>query len=542
MTNSISEISQSECIFIIGSNTSENHPIIALEVMKAIKKHGAKLIVVDPLRIDLANHADLWLRLKPGTNIALINGLLNIIISENLVDHDFINNRTEGFEEVRKIAERYTPDVVSNITDISIDDLYLAARLYGTSNTAMILYGMGITQHVDGTDNVMALANLVMATGNVGKENAGLCPLRGQNNVQGACDMGALPNAFPGYQSVNDKNFRNNFEDAWQSELPSAPGLTLVDMLKGARSGKIKGMYIMGEEPALTDPDSTHVSDALKNLDFLVTQNIFLGETGLYADIVLPGASFAEKDGTFTNTERRVQRVREAIPPIADSKPDWEIIARLSRTMGYPMKYSHPSQIMEEISRLVPIYGGINYPRLEQGGLQWPCQNLQDSGTKYLHRECFSQGKGKFMPIEYQPARGIPSDVFPINLITGRNLYHWHAGSMSHQSSELFEMSPRGKVEINPEQAKALECVTGDIVEISSLQGTIYAVVEVSEKSPPGVAFIPMHFKESPVNQLTSSSLDPLAKTPGFKICPVNIQKVNRTEQHPPSFFRNVDK
>jgi formate dehydrogenase alpha subunit len=526
MTNSISEISRSDCIFIIGSNTSENHPVIALEVMEAVKNRQVKLIVADPRGVPMTRHANLWLRLKPGTDTALINGLLHIIITENLINPEFIRTRTEGFEEVRKMIGRYTPDTVSRITGIPADQLYMAARLYATSRTAMILYAMGITQHTGGTGNVMALANLVMATGHVGREGSGLCPLRGHNNVQGACDMGALPDVLPGYQSVSSADARKKFEAAWQVKLPSAAGLTLVEMMHSAQSGKIRGMYIMGEEPALTDPDSTQVKEALKKLDFLVVQNIFLGETGLYADVVLPGASFAEKDGTFTNTERRVQRVRKAIPPIAKSRPDWEIIAELSSKMGYPMEYCHPSDIRDEISGLTPIYAGINYARISKSGLQWPCRNSQDPGTRYLHSTAFTRGKGKFVPVEYDPAADSRNPRFPINLTTGRNLYHWHGGTISRQSPGLAEICPEGRVEINPQQAASLGCSAGDLVEISSPQGKIYATVEVSEKSPPGMVFMPFHFKELPVNELTSDALDPIAKIAGFKICPVNIRKI----------------
>ncbi len=525
MTNSISEIRHSDCIFIIGSNTSENHPIIGLEVIEAVKNHGAKLIVADPRDISMTDFADIWLRLKPGTDTALINGLLNIIITEQLADFDFIQSRTEGFDEVRKMVEQYTPETVSRITGIMTEDLRSAARLYATSDKAIILYAMGITQHVGGTGNVIALANLAMATGHIGREASGVCPLRGQNNVQGACDMGALPNVFPGYQPVDDDKTRDKFEAAWKTELPAAPGLTLVEMMHAAEAGSIRGMYIMGEEPALTDPDSLQVANALKKLDFLVIQNIFLGETGKYADVVLPGASFAEKDGTFTNTERRVQRIRQAIRPVANSRPDWKIITSISRSLGYAMPYSHPCQIMEEAAKLTPIYGGISYERLEQGGLQWPCRNLQDPGTKYLHEESFTRGRGQFTPVRYEPAGEAPDDNYPVNLTTGRNLYHWHGGSISRQSPGLNEICPEGRAEINPEQAAELGCETGDIIELYSPKGKIYARVEVSEKSPPGMVFMPFHFRESPVNQLTSDILDPVAKIPGLKICPVNLRK-----------------
>lgn len=526
MTNSISEISQSECIFIIGSNTSENHPVIALEVMEAVKNRGARLIVADPRRIRMTDYANIWLRLKPGTDTALINGLLNIIITENLTDEDFIRDRTEGYEELLETIRHYSPKTVSQITGIPVDDLRMAARLYASSKTAVILYAMGITQHVGGTGNVIALANLVMATGHIGKESSGLCPLRGQNNVQGACDMGALPNVLPGYQPVGDDEARGKFETSWGTKLPSHPGLTLVEMMHAARAGNIKAMYIMGEEPALTDPNSTDVASALKHLDFLVVQNIFPGETGKYADVILPGSSFAEKDGTFTNTERRVQRVRQAISPVADSRPDWKIITSLSSKMGYDMPFTHPSQIMKEAAELTPIYGGISYERLEVGGLQWPCRNPGDPGTRYLHQGSFTRGRGRFVPVEYRPANEETDEKFPVILTTGRNLYHWHGGSISRQSPGLAEICPEGKVEINPELALQLGCVTGDMVELHSPRGKILARVDINEKSPPGIVFMPFHFRESPVNRLTSDALDPVAKIPELKICPVNLRKV----------------
>jgi len=372
MTNSISELRETDCIFIIGSNTSEAHPIIAIEVMEAVRNGRAKLIVADPRKIRMVDFAHIWLRQKPGTDVALINGMLNIIIAEGWYNAEFVRTRTEGFEELKEAVKDYPPAIISQITGVPADDLFQAARLYAQSAKACILFAMGITQHVTGTDNVWALANLAMATGHVGKEGTGVYPLRGQNNVQGACDMGALPNVFPGYQPVTDEANRGKFEEAWQVTLPRTPGLTVVEIVHGAKAGKIRGMYIMGEEPVLTDPNSTQVAQGLKNLEFLVVQDIFLSETAKFADVVLPAASFAEKDGTFTNTERRIQRVRRAIEPIGDSKPDWLIISEVANRLGYHMEYENPGEIMEEIAPLTPIYAGIHYDRLGQSGLQWP--------------------------------------------------------------------------------------------------------------------------------------------------------------------------
>ncbi len=524
MTNSIAELRDTDCIFIIGSNTSENHPIIALEVMEGIRHGKMKLIVADPRHIQMVDFAHIWLRHKPGTDVALINGMLNVIIAENLYDSEFVKSRTEGFEEVKKLVEEYTPTLVSQITGVPVGDLQAAARLYAQSPKACILFAMGITQHTTGTDNVIALANLAMATGHVGKEGSGVCPLRGQNNVQGACDMGALPNVLTGYQAVTDAGIRARFEEAWHIKIPGAVGLTVVEMMHAAEAGKVKGMYIMGEEPALTDPNSAHVQAALKKLDFLVVQNIFLGETGKYADVVLPGASFAEKDGTFTNTERRIQRVRQAIEPIGQSKPDWVIISELSSRMGYPMKYQHPAEIMEEIASLTPIYGGVHYDRLEQGGLQWPCRHRDDAGTKYLHKDTFTRGLGKFLPTPYKEAFELPDEKYPFILTTGRVLYHWHGGTMSRQSPGLAEIYPESVVEINPEDAARLNCSEGDLVELTSRRGKILVKVRVTDRSPLGVVFMTFHFKEAPANLLTVDALDPIAKIPEFKVCSIKIQ------------------
>ena len=524
MTNSINEIRHTDCIFIIGSNTSESHPIIGIEVMEAVRNGKAKLIVADPRKIRMVEFAHLWLRHKPGTDVALINGLLNIIIAEGWYDSDFIKSRTEGFDAVKEVVKEYPPAVVSEITGISVDDLKEATRLYSQSGNAFILFSMGITQHTTGTDNVMALANLAMATGNIGKEGAGVCPLRGQNNVQGACDMGALPNVLPGYQSVANAEVRKKFEDAWKVSLAPKPGLTIVEIMHAATEGKIKGLYVMGEDPILSDPNSNHVAEALKTLDFLVVQDILPSETVKYADVVLPAASFAEKDGTFTNTERRVQRVRKAIEPVGDSKPDWVIISEIATKLGFPMNYESPGKIMEEIASLTSnFYGGINYERLEDTGLQWPCCTIDDSGTPYLHKDQFSCGLGQFKPVKYKGSFELPDEKYPFVLSTGRMLFHWHGGTMSRHSEGLAKITPEAEVEINPADAKKLATSEGDMVELVSRRGKIVTKVKVTDKSPEGVAFMTFHFKESPVNRLTLDVLDPVAKIAALKVCSIQI-------------------
>lgn len=531
MTNSIAEIRDTDCIFIIGSNTSENHPIIALEVIEAVRHGRAKLIVADPRKIQMVDFAHTWLRHKPGTDIALINGMLHTIIAEGLYDADFVQARTEGFEELKGAVADYPPSIASEITGVPVDDLCQAARLYAQSPKACILYAMGITQHTTGTDNVLALANLAMLTGHVGREGTGVYPLRGQNNVQGACDMGALPNVLPGYQAVAEEAIRRKFGEAWGTTLPSAPGLTVVEMMHAAEAGKIKGMYIMGEESALTDPNTTQEIKALKNLDFLVVQDIFLTETAKFADVVLPGASFAEKDGTFTNTERRIQRVRKAIEPIGDSKPDWVIISEVASRLGYAMSYKGPAEIMEEIASLTPSYGGVYYDRLGQSGLQWPCRDREDLGTKYFHEGSFSRGLGKFHPTHHQEPFELPDETYPFILSTGRILYHWHGGTLSRRSEGLDEIRPEAEVEINPQDAERLNCFEGDWVEVASRRGKVVVKVKVTDRSPSGVVFMNFHFKEASANLLTIDALDPVAKIPEFKVSAVRIDPVASTKR-----------
>lgn len=525
MTNSLEEIEKTDCLFVIGSNTTENHPIVALSMLKAIKNNGAKLILADPRKIELANYAEVHLRQKPGTDVALINGLINYILSENLLDQEFIKSRTEGFEELVESVKKYTPEIVEKITGVSRDAIKRAALIYATSPTASIFYAMGITQHVSGTDCVKALANLAMVCGKVGKEYCGINPLRGQNNVQGACDMGALPNVLPGYQSISDEIIRVKFENSWNVKLSDNPGLTLMEMMQGIDSGKIKALYVMGEDPLITDPNLNHIKEAIKKLEFLVVQDIFLSETGKYADIILPGASFAEKDGTFTNTERRIQRIRKAIDPPNDAKADWEIICSLSEAMGYSMKYQNPSEIMDEIAKLTPSYGGINYKRLEQGGLQWPCLHQEHPGTKFLHKDKFTRGLGKFHPVFFKEPPESPDDDYPFILTTGRILYHYHTGNMSRRSFHINEYYPEGYLEINPFDAKKIGCRNGDLLEVSSRRGKINIKAKITERSPEGVVFATFHFKESAVNLVTIDKLDPIAKIPEYKVCAVNIKR-----------------
>jgi len=526
MTNSIPELEGADCILVIGSNTFEQHPLIGSRIMKA-KENGTKLIVVDPRRIPLASFADVFLQIKPGTDVCLLNGLMNVLISQNWIDEEFISKRTEGFEDFKQKVKEYSPERVREITGIATEDLQRAARLFGEAQRASIIYSMGITQHITGTDNVKSCANLAMLTGNVGRESTGVNPLRGQNNVQGACDMGALPNVYSGYQSVTDKQVRGKFEKAWAAKLPSKPGLTVVEMMGAAHTGSLKAMYIMGENPMLSDPDINHVKTSLEALDFLVVQDIFLSETARLADVVLPASSFAEKEGTFTATDRRVLRVRKAIDSIGESKPDWVIISELAQRMGSKQfNYTSPEDIMKEIAELTPIYGGITYERLDSGGiLAWPCPTSDHPGTKFLHKGTFTRGKGRFFAIDFKEPAEMPDEEFPFILTTGRLMFQYHTGTMSRRIPSLEKEASKGFVELHPQDAQRLGVKQGQRVAVNSRRGEIQIDVFITDRVAPGVVFIPFHFVESAANVLTSDKLDPEAKIPELKVCAVSVRK-----------------
>ncbi|CAA7600724.1 formate dehydrogenase [Acididesulfobacillus acetoxydans] len=523
MTNSINEIPHSEVLFVIGSNTTEAHPVIGAKMKQAVA-NGAKLIVIDPRRIELAEMADVWLRLRPGTDIALVNGIMNIILSHGWEDKEFIAERTEEFEKFREQVQKFPPEVVSKLTGVPVEEMLEAARIYATAERAQIFYTLGITEHTCGTDNVMTLANLAMLTGNVGKENSGVNPLRGQNNVQGACDMGALPNTFPGYQNVTSPTVRAKFEEAWHVPLNPKPGFMIPDMFEAAISKDLRAMYIMGEDPVLTDADANHVRQGLETLDFLVVQNIFLSETAKLADVVLPGASFAEKSGTFTNTERRVQMVNQAIEPLGQARTDWEILCELAGRLGYAFDYESPAEIMAEIASLTPQYAGISFERLGTQGLQWPVPTAEHPGTKFLHEGKFSRGKGLFMPIEYQLPDELPDDEYPLLLGTGRKLSHYNV--MTRNSAALESYSPEELAEMSPQDAERLGIKDGERVKVASRRGELETRVQVTDRVPPGMLWMTLHYKESPVNVLTNGAYDKVAKTYEYKVCGVKVRKL----------------
>lgn len=526
MTNSIDDVVGAACILAIGTNTAESHPVIGFMVKQAVGK-GTKLIVANPREVGLCRHADLWLRHTPGSDVALLMGMMRVIVDEGLLDRSFIRERTENFDAFAQSLKGFDLDFVEGTTGVPKERVVEAARMYAMNKPATILYAMGITQHSHGTDNVMAIANLAMLTGNVGKPSSGVNPLRGHNNVQGACDMGALPDVYPGYQSVAERAVRAKFEAAWGCSLPAEPGLTIPEILDAAYQRQIKALYLVGENLVLSEPEAKQATAALERLEFLVVQDIFLTETAQLAHVVLPAVTFAERDGTFTNTERRVQRVRKAVEPVGNSKPDWWITCQLAQRMGGKgFNFSHPAQIMEEIAHLTPSYGGISYRRLEAGGLQWPCPSQEHPGTPILHTKQFTRGKGRFIPLEYKPPKELPDRDYPLLLTTGRNLYHFHTGVLTRKVKGLNILSSEELVEINPRDAAALGIADGDRIKVISRRGEVTAKAKVTEVSPAGVVSMTFHFAQSPTNVLTNPVLDPASKMPELKVCAVRIEKI----------------
>lgn len=529
MTNSISELGGAASILAIGTNTTAAHPIVALQVKDAVR-NGAKLIVANPKEIELCRFAHIFLQHKPGTDVPLLMGMMRVIWDEGLYDKSFVENRCENLETFEKSLVDFDLDFVEKITGVPQEKIVEAARCYATEKPAAIIYCMGITQHVHGTDNVLATANLAMLTGNIGKPSSGVNPLRGQSNVQGACDMGALPNVYPGYQAISSLDNKTKFESAWGCKLSDSPGLTHTEIFDAVHSGKINALYLVGENPFLTEANASHATEAMEKANFLVVQDIFLTETAELADVVLPAASFAEKDGTFTNTERRVQRVRKSIEPVGGAKPDWWITCQIAKRLnGKGFDFSSPMEVMEEISSLVPSYTGISYERLERGGLQWPCPSKEHPGTQILHTERFATdtGKGKFMPLTYRKSAEEPDEEYPLLLTTDRSLYHFH-GTMTRRVYGLNVLEKEEQLKIHPEDASRLGITDGEVVRVASRRGELNTKVMVTDQCPPGTVSMTFHFAETPTNVLTCCELDPEAKTPATKVCAVRIEGLGR--------------
>ncbi len=529
MTDAIANIVDADLLFVTGSNTTEAHPIIGLEMKRAVRKFGARLILLDPREIELANFATLHLRHRPGTDVAVLNAIAHVIIRDNLTNLNFIEERTEGFDAFAVSVADWTPERAAAISSVPAQDIVDAAYLYAHARNAMIFWAMGITQHTTGTDNVKACSNLALLAGHIGRPATGLNPLRGQNNVQGACDMGGLPNVFPGYQAVADEGARRKFAAGWGvpfETFGAKPGLTVTEMVHGALRGDIRAIYVMGENPMLSDPNLTHVAEALDAVEFLVVQDIFPNETAQRADVVLPAAGFAEKLGTFTNTERRVQLIRPAIAPPGVSRPDWAIALDLAQRLGAAWSYDGPEAIFAEMAGLTPQYAGITYDRLERGGIQWPCPTVDHPGTPVLHIGKFTRGKGLFCPLEYRPPAELPDDQFPFLLSTGRILFHWHGGTMSRRSPGLEAVAPEAEAELHPDDARRLGVGDGDLLRVTSRRGCVVAAARLTRRSAPGMVFMTFHFAESATNLLTSDAVDPTAKIPEYKVCAVRVERL----------------
>lgn len=523
-TNSIDELPDAKCILVIGSNPLEAHPIIGWHIITAHDK-GAKIILVDPRDISLSNFADLHLRLLPGTDICVLNSIMHVILKEGLEDNDFIQERTEGFEELKETLRKYTPEYVQKITRVPAELLIKAARTYATLKPASIVYSLGITEHTVGTDNVSSLANLAMLCGNVGKPSSGVNPLRGQNNVQGACDMGALPNVFSGYQEVEDEIIRKKFEEVWRVKLPLKKGLTSSEMFE--QPGRIKLFYIVGEDVVHSEPNSKHVISCLEKSEFVVVHDLFMCKTAEYADVILPCASFAEKEGTFTNADRRIQLIRKAISPQPDTKPDGQMIMELANLLGYPMKYKDAASIMDEIAQLSPIFAGVSYQRLETNGfLQWPCLDKNHPGTKILHQKKFSRGKGKFFALGHKPPQELPDNEFPFILSTGRILFHYNTGTQTRRTPILAREFPENFVQINSEDAKRLNIKNKSKVLVSTRRGSLTVKAQATDNIIAGVIWMPFHYADKLTNILTNDAFDPISKIGEYKVCAANVEPV----------------
>ena len=531
MTNTIYDITrESDVIMLVGSNPEHAHPVIGMQVRQAVAR-GAKLIVVDPRDIDLASKATVHLKLKPGTNVAFANGMMNVFIEEDLIDHKFIEERTENFEAMKEMVKDYTPEKVAEICNIDPEELRKAARLYATADKAPIMYCLGVTEHHTGTEGVMSLSNMAMMVGKIGRPGCGVNPIRGQNNVQGACDMGASPNQFSGYQNIDKPGVLEKFEKAWGVELNPNIGTKATDCFPKMLTGEIKGLFIFGEDPVRTDPNTHHVIECLKAVDFFVIDELFMTETAKYADVILPGRSYAEKEGTFSNTERRVQRVRKAVEIAGDTKPDTWIFTEIMNRMGYPQPHLTPAEIMDEIASVTPSFAGISHARLDSEevngqGLQWPCTSKDHPGTPIMHVGKFARGLGYFRPAAYVPSMEQPDDEYPLIMMTGRILEHYNACAMTGRTEEINEIAGSSFIEINKADADKLGIENGEMVQITSRRGTIQARAEVAYKTNPGQCWMPFNFLEGNPNWLCSDALDSISRTPEYKVCAIKVEKL----------------
>ena len=543
-SNSYIDYEEAGCLVIIGSDANSNHPVAASRMRRAVIERGAKLIVINPRRIEMCDFAELWLRPRPGTDVALLNAMAKVILDSGLADEKFVADRTEGFDEWRAVVDKYDLESAEKTTGVPAEDIESAARIYGRPpfSGSCLIWGMGITQHTNGTANAHGLLNLALVAGQMGRPGSGISPLRGQNNVQGCGDAGCLPNAFPGYQTVS-KDTVAKFASAWGNHpLPADKGMVVIDMVEAAMDGRLKAMYITGENPLLSEPDLHHAEEAFKKLEFLVVQDIFMHETAEIADVVLPATSFAEKDGTFTNSERRVQRVRKAVEPVGQSRPDWEILCDLGRRMSdsfgldanAEFSFGHPSEIWDEMAGLTPSLAGISYDRLDsEGGIQWPCPTADHPGTRYLYEKDFPRGpRAKFVPFDQGPqAEEMPSKRFPLILNTGRILYHWHGGTITRRATGLLARSPELEIAISAKDGERYGVAEGEWVRLASKRGELEGRVTYSDKMRAGEVFVPfVKLEKHAANFLTNSAFDPDSKIPEYKVCAVRFEKIGEAE------------
>jgi len=534
-SNSYQDYEEAGCLMVVGADASANHPVIAIRFRSAVAR-GARLIVVNPKRVELCDQADLWIRQLPGTDVALFNAMARVILDEGLADLDFVRARTEGFDGWVRSLEPYTLEHAERVTGVSREDIAQAARWYARPpfSGSCLIWGMGITQHINGTANAHAVLNLSLAAGQMGFPGSGISPLRGQNNVQGCGDAGCIPTNLPGYAGYGADDL-DRFERAWGVRPPREPGLVVTEMVDGCLDGRVRAMYVVGENPLLSEPDLHHAQKAIQQLDFLVVQDLFMHETAEQAHVFLPAAAFAEKDGTFTNSERRVQRVRRAIDPPGQARPDWwiacELAKRTARRLGRRVAgfdYRHPSQIFDEMASLWPNLRGMSYARLEGGGLQWPCPSPEHPGTRYLYAESFPRGKGRFVPVaQTAPAAELPDPDYPFVLNTGRLLYHWHGGTMTRRVQGLLELAPHLAVAVNPGDARRLGVSDGSALRVVSRRGELTGYTCVTEAVRPGAVFVPfVKLGDSAANFLTNAAYDPSAKIPEYKVCAVRLERI----------------
>ena len=535
MSNAASEVVESDVFIVTGSNTAETHPIIALQMKQAVHSRGAKLIVVDPRRVEMVDHAALWLQQRPGTDVPVFSAMAHVILEEGLANREFVAQRTESFDEFAASMKVFTPDYAERISGVPAEKIRQAARMFATAKNAAIYWALGIPEHTHGVDNALSLVNLGLLCGQVGRVGTGLNPLRGQNNVQGASDAGAMPWHYPGYQAVDDAQVQARYAEAWGYAPPARRGLTTPEIVGAAGRGEVRALFIMGENPMMSEPNLNHTAECMAKLEFMVVQDLFINETGALADVILPASAWAEKDGTFTNTDRRVQRVRKAVEPPGQARADWEIIADLARRMAERVgrdvhsaphagwSYNHPSEILAEMGALVPEYRGITYDRLEHDGLQWPATDETHPGTPFLFADTFPRGLAKFHPLQYRPALEKVDAEYPFILTTGRVLYHWHGGTMTRHS-KLDEVYPQALIELNPADGGRLGVRDGDPVRVTSRRGTLVVRAHITERVGEGVVFMAFHFVEAAANLLTSDALDPQAKIPGYKVSAVRVE------------------